>query len=179
MPTALLIIALVGVGVTAYGQYQEGKAAEQQAKAQAAWHKYNADIALREAEEERIATAFAAKQENRKAEIRASRARSLIGASGVDIQGSPLLVAEDEAEQSKLEEINILTAGSRRASFFESQSILDTSKASAAKVAGGAAKRAGAIGAAGSGLIGTASAFSGSNTGGSQQFGARGGKRIR
>jgi len=155
MPTILLI---AGAAVLAYGQYQEGKAAEQQGKAEAAWHQYNAEIARREKTAEEEATRSKVTQQRREAKAFESRQRSLIGASGVNIEGSPLLLAEDTAEQFKIQEADIITKGRRRASAFESQSILDVSKASAAKARGAAAKRAGVTRAIGTGLLGGAQA---------------------
>lgn len=150
---------LAGAGLQAYGQYQQGKAAQQQAKSEQAWHNYNAQVAKREAAAEKEATRAEAKQHARKAKMFQARQRALIGASGVNIEGSPLLVMEDTAEQLKLEEIDILKRGQRKASRFESQSILDMSMGSMAKKRGKAGLQAGKTAAAGSILSGTASAF--------------------
>ena len=60
---AIIGLAVAGVGAQAYGQYQAGKASEKQAKAEAAWHAYNAKVAQREAKAEEVATAFEAKQQ--------------------------------------------------------------------------------------------------------------------
>jgi hypothetical protein len=129
MATALIVGAIIAGGViTAKGQRDAGQAAKDQADAESAWHQYNAEVARREAEEERIATDFAVRQQGRKAEALQKKQRALIGASGVNIAGSPLLLAEDTAEQLKLEEIDIKTKGLRRAASFESQAILDESK---------------------------------------------------
>ncbi len=171
-----IIGALVaGTAIQAYGQYQAGKAADQQSKAEAAWHNYNAQVAKREAEAEREATRAQATQQAKKAKAFQARQFSLIGASGVNIEGSPLLVVEDTAEQLKLEEIDILKHGARRASFYESQSILDTFSAGATRSRGSAARSAGRMGAFGSILTGAASAglvagrFSGTSPAGTFQ----------
>ena len=137
---ALLVTGLVGVGVAAYGQYQQQKQAEGQAKqaqaqaeAQAAWNLYNSKVAQRQAEAEERAAAFESKQQKRRAEALLAKQRALIGASGVEMTGSPLLVAEDTAAQLAKEATNIRLTGQRRAQAYRSQSILDVSKASAAK----------------------------------------------
>ena len=130
-----LIIAAViaGTAVTAYGQYQQGKTAQSQAKAQAAWNMYNAKVAEREAEAEKAATASDVKQHKRKAAALLAKQRAMVGKSGVEMVGSPLLVAEDTAAELAKEETNIRLRGQRKAMAFEGQSILDVSKASAAK----------------------------------------------
>jgi hypothetical protein len=153
---AILSLTAVGVGIQAYSQYQAGVRQQQQDDTAAAWHRYNAEIARREREEERIATAFEVKQAERRAEQRQKRLRSLIGGANVNIEGSPLLVDEDLAEQSKLEQMDIITRGTRRASFFESQSILDTLRSSTSKSRGAAARRAGFTSAVGTSIQGAA-----------------------
>lgn len=155
---AILAVAVAGAATQAYGQYQEGRTAQRQAKAQAAWHAYNAKVALREREAEREATKFEVRQQEKKTKRLQARQRSLIGVSGVTMEGSPLLVVEDTAVQLALENINIRTRGQRRAQAFESQSILDISKASAAKTAAAGYGRAAYIGAGASILSGTAQA---------------------
>ncbi|KKM85052.1 hypothetical protein LCGC14_1292960, partial [marine sediment metagenome] len=133
MTTALLIAAAVGVGVQAYGQYQQGKQAQAQAKAQAAWNLYNSKVAKREAEIERQATTEDIRQQRKRAATLLARQRSLIGASGLQMEGSPLLVAEDTAAELAKERVNIQLRGARRGMALETRSILDISKASAAK----------------------------------------------
>ena len=124
---------VAAAGVTAYGQYQQGKTAQSQAKAQSAWNMYNAKVAQREAEAERVATAFDVKQQKRRAKTLLARQRAMVGKSGIEMEGSPLLVAEDTAAELAKEETNIRLKGQRKAMAFKGQSILDVSKASAAK----------------------------------------------
>ena len=135
MSWAVTVVAITATaaGVQAYGQYQQGKTAQSQAKAQSAWNMYNAKVAQREAEAERAATAFELAQQKRRGKILLGKQRAMIGASGVEMEGSPLLVAEDTAAELAKEETNIMLTGHRRARAFESQSILDTSMASAAR----------------------------------------------
>lgn len=152
---AILSLAGAGVGVAAYGQYQAGKSAQQQAKAEAAWHAYNAKVARREEEAERKATAFEVQQHQREAKQISARLRARVGKAGVTMAGSPLLVAEDTAAQFALESANIRMTGARRAARWRSQSILDISMAGAARQRGTAARRAGAY-QAGASILGGA-----------------------
>lgn len=158
MATALVVLAVAGVGVAAYGQYQQGKTAQTQAKAQSAWNLYNSKVAKRQAEAERAATAFEVGQQRKRAKTILSRQRAMIGAAGVEMEGSPLLVAEDTAAELAKEEVNIQLRGARRAMGFETQSILDISKASAAKARAAGFGKAAVIGAGASILQGTATA---------------------
>ncbi len=147
---AIIGLAAAGAATQAYGQYQQNKQAQAQAKAQAAWNLYNANVARREAEAERVATDFEVKQQRTAAERIKSRRRAAIGKSRLQPEGSPLLVAEDEAAELAKEETNIRLRGQRRVSAFESRSILDVSKASAAKSRATGFGRAAIIGAGGS-----------------------------
>ncbi len=154
---ALIITSLVGTGVSAYGQFQQGKQAQSQAKAQAAWNLYNANIAKREAESQRQANLFTNRQQSKKAKSLQATLRARRGASGVEFEGSPLLVAEDNAAELAKEAANIRLTGQRKVQAFESQSILDVSKASAASTRAKGFGQAAVIGAGGSILQGTAS----------------------
>jgi len=153
MVTAIVIGAIVaGTAISAYSAYQQGQQAADAAKQQAAWNQYNAQVAQREAEAERQAMAFEAQQQKRQGKMLLARQRALIGVSGVTMEGSPLLVAEDTAAQLALENANIRMTGHRRAAAYESQSILDLSKASAASKSASGYKKAGMYG-AGSSLL--------------------------
>ncbi len=124
---------LVGGGIQAYGQYQANKSAQAQAKAQSAWNLYNSKVALREKEAEDAATKFAVKQQQRRGKRLRGKAKAIRGKSLVELEGSPLLVMEDTAAELAKEEAGIRVTGERRAESFRSRSILDISKASAAK----------------------------------------------
>jgi purine-nucleoside phosphorylase len=154
----IVILMAAATAVQAYGQYQQGKQAQAQAKAQAAWNLYNSKVAKRQAEAEQRAATFESKQAKRKAETILARQRALIGASGVEMEGSPLLVAEDTAAELATELTNIRLTGERRVQTFRSQSILDVSKASAAKTKAAGYGRAAVISAGSSLLQGGAQA---------------------
>jgi len=131
--TTAVIIGLAGAGVAAYGQYQQNKNAQAQAKAQGAWNLYNSKVAQREADAETAANLFESKQQKKAADRLMARGRAIRGASGVEEEGSPLLVMEDTAAELAKEQQQTRISGSRRVSAYESQSILDISKASAAE----------------------------------------------
>lgn len=154
--TAMLIMTAVGVGTAAYGQYQQGKTAQDTAKAQAAWNIYNAKVAKREADIERQATTEDVRQQKKRGAILLARQRALVGMSGLQMEGSPLLVAEDTAAELAKEEANIQLRGARRAMGFETQSILDVSKAGTAKARAAGFGRGAVTGAGASILAGGA-----------------------
>ena len=156
-PYAVHLIIASAV-TTAYATYESRKSAQDQAKAQAAWHTYNAKVEEREEEAERQASEFEATQQRRRGAQLLARQRTLTGASGVEMVGSPLLVAEDTAAQLAKENINIRLQGLRRQSMFKSQSILDISKASASSSQASSYGKAGYIGAGASLLSGAAQA---------------------
>jgi hypothetical protein len=166
MTAAAIPLMIAATMVSAYSAYQQGQTAAQQSRAQAAWHTYNAKIAKREAEAERRATAFEVKQQARRGKTLQARLRTLVGASGVEMAGSPLLVAEDTAAQLALESANIRTTGARRVQRWRSQSILDVFKARTARRAASEYEQAGIL-QAGAGLLGGAAqvSYMGSQTG--------------
>ena len=130
---AIIGLAAAGTGVAAYGQYQSNKNAQSQAKVQSAWNLYNSKLAQREKAAETAANLFESKQQKIAADRLKARGRAIRGASGVEEEGSPLLVMEDTAAELAKQQQQARISGSRRVSAFESQSILDISKASAAK----------------------------------------------
>jgi len=148
--------AIASTALIGYSTYQQGVTAKRQAASQAAWNEYNASIARREAEAERKASAFEAQQFRRKGKMLSARQRSLIGASGVELEGSPLLVMEDTAAQLALQEGNIRQGGIRRQMAYQSQSILDMYAASAARSRGRSAYQSSVL-SAGSSLLSGAS----------------------
>jgi len=133
-----LIIA--GAGVQAYSSYQQGQAQKEQAKFQAQqaesrakWQDYNAKVAEREAEAQRQAMEIESAQQRRQAKQIKGRQRAIYGASGVTMEGPPLLVAEDTAAQLELENSLLRTAGNRKAMMFEQQSMYDRADAAASR----------------------------------------------
>jgi len=136
-------ILIATIAAQSYQAYETGQQAASQARAEAAWHAYNAKVSQREADAERQAAAFEAQQHKRQAEQLLARGRAIRGGMGVTAEGSPLLVAEDTAGQLALENAMIRLTGTRRVAKWKSQSILDISKSSAARSAAAGHKRAG------------------------------------
>ena len=126
-------VALANMAMAVRGEHLQSKESERQALEQAAWHDYNAKVAMREKESQDAANLFASKQQKKKAENLLSSQRTLIGASGVEMTGSPLLFAENTAVELAKEEQNIRLTGQRKSMAYKSQSILDISKADAAR----------------------------------------------
>lgn len=151
--------ALIGAGVAAYGQYQQGKNAQTQAKAQAAIDLFNSKVALREKEAQDRANLFESQQFAKRAKALRKKQRAIIGASGVEAEGSPLLVQEDTAAELALEAANIRQTGTARSRALESRSILDISAASAARARARGFGRAAVIGAAGTAASGVGRAL--------------------
>lgn len=150
-----LYFIIAAAATTAYTQYAAGQQAKTRAKAEAAWHRHNAKVAQREEAAEREATAFEAGQQKRAAEQRQAQLRAAVGVAGVEMEGSPLLVAEDMAAQFALENAMIRTTGSRRAMQWRTRSILDVGKASAAEAAASGYARQGTL-SAGASILGGA-----------------------
>lgn len=150
-------LLIAGTGIAAYSAVQQGRSAAAQAKQEAAWSDYNAKVAKREADAERIAADFATTQHARKTKEILARLRSRVGKSGVTMEGSPLLVAEDTAAQLAIEGANIRTTGVRKIGAWTSRSILDTSMAKASRAAAPGYRQAGYLRAGGSILQGGAS----------------------
>ena len=123
------IASLTSAGVAAYSSYQQGQQ-------QKAWSAYNARVAEREAQSEREAARFESQQQRRQAKMLMARQRSLVGASGVEAEGSPLLVMEDTAEQLAIENAQIRKQGANRVQRWRSQAILDRMQGKSAAKAG-------------------------------------------
>ena len=154
-------LLIAAVSVTAYSEYQRGKTAAAQAKQEAAWHDYNARVAMRNAAAERQNAAAEQRavireslQQKRRGKALMAKQRAMIGASGVQMPGSPLLVAVDTARELALENAMIREAGQRRvteygrrAEAYRAQSILDISKASASRSAASGYGKAALLGA--------------------------------
>ena len=156
---AVIGLAATGTAVQAYGQYQAGKQAQQQAKSQAAWNRFNAKVSQRQAQAEQAAALFESQQQKKRGKILKARQRVLRGVSGVTPEGSPLLVMEDTAAELAKEEQNIRLRGQQRVSKLRSLSILDISKASAAKTRARGFGRAAITGAGSTILGGTSDIF--------------------
>lgn len=136
---------IAGTAMQAYGQYREGKSQE-------AMHEYNAQVQANQAKQEEWAAAYDADMlRERGRKFRATQ-RTKYAASGVTMEGSPLLVLEDTARQIGRDVVMTRYGGQRRAGYYRSQSGLSLFK-------GREAMQAGRIGAGKSLLSGASTAF--------------------
>lgn len=130
-------LLLAGTGVSAFGQYQQGQAADAQARAEQKWHSYNAEIARRSAIEAEQKALADAQRQRREARDQMSRMRAAYGASGVVMtEGSPLLQIERAAREAEMDVLNILRAGQIEAGQYRSQAVLDTMRGQTARLRG-------------------------------------------
>ena len=155
MAPALPWLIGAGVGMQAIGQYQQGVAAQAQAKAQATVAEYNARVSEQQAKAEEQAMQF----RQRKAAEEASRYQSALqaglGASGVvSSAGTPLMIQARQVAESELENLMIGYEGMVGAQRARSQASLDRLQASIYKQQGKSAYTAGIFGAGTSLLTG-------------------------
>lgn len=115
------IVAVAGAAMSAYGQIQQGQAAQQQAKFQSRMAAYNAQIAgqnAQMAEEEgreakKTAAENAAKKRQEAAQIIGAQ-RAAFGASGAQVdQGAALDLTLDTTEKGELDALAMIEQGNR------------------------------------------------------------------
>lgn len=129
MEILAVIAVAAGAGVAAYGQHQAGKAEE---KAQ----KYNAKVQQAQAESERKAGAYQARQIEEEGRRVQARQRLLYGASGITAEGSPLLLLEDTALQIQQDKQMAIYNAGRRGQFYEYGAGLSLMRGRQSKTAG-------------------------------------------
>jgi len=100
MEWMLGLISLMGMGISAYGQYREGMDAAEASR-------YNADISRQNAEREaqmvEQSGAFDALQQRKQNRILSGTQKAAYGASGVELSGSPLDVMIQTAGEGELD----------------------------------------------------------------------------
>jgi len=134
-----IIVALmtIGGGIQAYGQYQQGKAAEAQGKAEQELANYNAKLKEREADAELERSRAEAKQFEREGRYLQGEQKVAIAKGGVlATEGSPALLLEETERDLELDRLAILKEG------FLAQSFRKT-EAEGLKFSGRAAKARG------------------------------------
>lgn len=101
-PGTLAIAAMVaGTGMKAYGQYQEGQAADEAAK-------YNQKVLEREAQAREQKALFDSRRQAEESARRTSSMRASMGASGtLTTEGSPLQILSVQAEQDEMDNMLI------------------------------------------------------------------------
>ena len=145
MAVASLATTVVGFGVSAYGQAQEGKTANVIAQRNAQIQMRNATIAQKNAE-------FNAKLQDREARRRRSSQVARLGASGIEVFEGTNLIAM--AEQEFTDDMNAQLI--RRGGTIEASNLQQTAAITSAQ--GTASQRAGYLGAGTSLLTGAGSA---------------------
>jgi hypothetical protein len=155
---SLLYVAIAGIAVTAYGQIEAGKAAEQQGKFQQDIANRNAEQAQREAEGKRQAAAEAAVQKERQGRALIGKQRAQFAKSGVELRGSPLSVLVETAQDAEADRLTILREGAIAGATDEFRAGILRAEGSSAAARGSAAKSAAITSAIGSSLTSTASA---------------------
>jgi len=174
--TIMAAATVIGGGVSAYGQIQQGNAAAEAARYQAAVQRNNAIMLDNRAEEERVKGDFEANQKRREVARILGAQRAGAGASGVEMSGSFLDVLGDSATQGALDVAMLRYNAETRARDLEFDADNMRAQSELTMFEGRSAKRASRIGAFGT-LLGTASSVSGMwNThggGGGKMFGGR------
>lgn len=159
-----VIPALIGgVVVSGVSAIQQKRAITTQRRAREAIAARNAELAERQAEEERQAAVEAAKVQEREGKKLLARQRAAFAVSGVEIgRGTPLSVVVETAKELKAEELTILREGAISAAQRKAEADIFRLRGEVAKRKGKAAGRAATLAAGGSiltgvGQIGTAS----------------------
>jgi len=124
--TVMTGLTAAGIGMQAFGMYQQGQAAAAQAKSQQVVAEYNARVAEQQAKATEQASLFESRRQAEEAERYQSSLRAGIGASGVvPTEGSPLLIEAQQAAESELENLMIGYEGQIGAGRARSQASLD------------------------------------------------------
>ncbi len=149
-PVTLAIVAVsVGGGLQVLSQIQQGRAARETGKAQAAIAERNALLAERQAEAERQAAVAEAKIQREAGEELLARQRALFAKGGVELRGTPLAVVVDTAEKLEADRLTILRESAISAAQARGQADILRLQGRAAKARGGAAGRASVLAAGG------------------------------
>lgn len=94
--TVLTVMAVAGMAMQAYGQYQEGQDAKKASE-------YNASISRQEAELARQSGALDAERQRKQTGKIVGTQKTQYGASGVELTGSPLDVMIETAAEGELD----------------------------------------------------------------------------
>jgi cell wall-associated NlpC family hydrolase len=121
--------AVAAAAVSAVAAVQQGQATSKMAK-------YNAQVMENQAVAERQKAALEEQRHRARTTKLLSTQRALIAKSGLDLEGSPLLVMEDTAAQSELDSLLIRYNGEMGANRAQSQAGLDRMRASSASTGG-------------------------------------------
>lgn len=137
--------SLAGTAVSAVGAVQQGKAAKASAD-------YNAAVAHNQAIAARQKAEFDAERERERVQRLLGAQRAGFAKGGVEIEGTPLLVMEDAAEQGELDVQAILYGGDIQSDNYQAEAGLR-------RMEGAQAKKAGMFGAGSTLLTGASSTY--------------------
>ena len=141
-PIIAIAISAIGTGVAAYGAYQQGQAAEDQAKYQEQVAKNNAIIAERQATDARERGHLSEAQQRLRTRMAIGSARASAASRGVLVdEGSALAQQGDIAAVGELDALTIRNNAEREALGFESQASTFTGEASLHQNSAGYAKQ--------------------------------------
>lgn len=161
LATAALAVAAVGAGVSAYGQYQAGQAAKDQASYQSAVARNNAILAERAAQDALARGELAERKQNIQTAQLLGRQKAVFAANGVDPNlGSALDLTTDTAGFGKLDALTIRANAEREALNYRTQGMNFQGEAGLADARGRSAATAGMIGAGSTALTGAGSVAS-------------------
>lgn len=164
-PVTIAIVA--GTGAMAYGQYQSGKAAEAQGKAEQEIANYNAKLKEREAAAELERSRAEALRFEKEGEALLGTQKAKIAKGGVlATEGTPALLLEQTEMELEADRMSILEEGFLRKSFMESEAEGLRFSGRAAKARGKNLMSAARFKAAGTLLTGFGSAYKGIGGGG-------------
>lgn len=123
-PAIGAVVGILGTGLQVVGGLQQAKAAEAQARYQAAIAHNNQIIANRNADDSRKRGEEAAQEQLRKTSALQGRQRAVMAAFGLDIaSGSPLDVLEDTASYGTLDALTIKNNAERQAIGYSAQAM--------------------------------------------------------
>ncbi len=120
--TVAVSAIIVGGGIQAYGQYQAGKAAEAQGKAEQQIAEYNAKLKEREAAAELERSRAAAERFEREGEaLQGTQVVTLAKGGVLTTVGTPALLLEETAQELEADRMQILREGFLAQSFRETE----------------------------------------------------------
>ena len=155
---AFLTLAAQGASLATgmIGAKMEGDNLASQYRARAEADDFNAKVAQQMAGAEKERAEASASDFRRAQKARLANARAKQAASGLSLEGSPLLVDEATFQEIEFGAARIAHQGQLASTRLENESLLLTQKAKADRMSAGFASRAGTIGAIGAGARGFA-----------------------
>ncbi len=151
---AILGLLATGLGLQVKGQYEQGKAAERQAKDQAILDEYNAKLAERERQELQEAAAFEESKQRKAGARLKARQRVKAGQAGIDPTDSFALVADETEQELELDALLIRRGGTVGARRLTAEASISRLRGRSALLRGRSARRAGRTRAISTGLRG-------------------------